>query len=140
MVAAELRRCSAEGAGEDGGVNLKIGLELSVHTTSPSMGEVAAQRPEGVRALTMKETPPEAQSERLRASPPHSALRADSSPIEGERVRFHSSRFFLASAMIARASAITCSCEYVTAVRASISHICASTEARNSSSEIASGG
>ena len=53
--------------------------------TSPSMGEVAAQRPEGVRALTLRFEPPEARSLRPLPSPPQSSLRDDSSSIEEER-------------------------------------------------------
>jgi len=53
--------------------------------TSSSMEEVAAKRPEEVRALTGKEEPQVAHLVHKRATPPQSALRADSSSIEEER-------------------------------------------------------
>jgi very-short-patch-repair endonuclease len=53
--------------------------------TSSSMEEVAAKRPEEVRALEVEKKPPVATLKRQRASPPQSALRADSSSIEEER-------------------------------------------------------
>ena len=49
------------------------------------MGEVAAKRPEGVRALTVKRKPSEAQAARAAGLAPSVALTRDSSPIEGER-------------------------------------------------------
>jgi hypothetical protein len=49
------------------------------------MEEVAAKRPEEVRALQVNEKPPLAHLQGRRASPPLSALRADSSSIEEER-------------------------------------------------------
>ncbi len=58
--------------------------------SSPSMGEVSAcasTRTEGVRALASPMMPQEAILQAQRASPPQSALRADSSPIEGEQTR-----------------------------------------------------
>lgn len=53
--------------------------------TSSSMEEVAAKRPEEVRAVSVKMKPHEARRSPVRASPPLSALRADSSSIEEER-------------------------------------------------------
>jgi very-short-patch-repair endonuclease len=53
--------------------------------TSSSMEEVAAKRPEEVRAPKVKMKPHKANPKRQRASPPQSALRADSSSIEEER-------------------------------------------------------
>lgn len=53
--------------------------------TSSSMEEVVAKRPEEVRATTVKDKPQAAHLEEKRASPPQSALRADSSSIEEER-------------------------------------------------------
>lgn len=53
--------------------------------TSSSMEEVAAKRPEEVRAPSWKDEPREARSSKPLASPPQSALRADSSSIEEER-------------------------------------------------------
>jgi very-short-patch-repair endonuclease len=53
--------------------------------TSSSMEEVAAKRPEEVRAPVVKKEPREASPSTSRASPPQSALRADSSSIEEER-------------------------------------------------------
>ena len=55
-----------------------------LRSTSSSMEEVAAQRPEEVRALASKKEPPQARSSRPLATPPQSALRADSSSIEEE--------------------------------------------------------
>ena len=54
-------------------------------TTSSSMEEVAAKRPEEVRAPALKTKPHEAHPKQKRASPPQSSLRADSSSIEEER-------------------------------------------------------
>ncbi len=53
--------------------------------SSPSMGEVAAKRPEGARPSTPEKEPQEAKPQTPRATPPQSAPRADSSPIEGEQ-------------------------------------------------------
>ncbi|MEZ5961918.1 MAG: DUF559 domain-containing protein [Hyphomonadaceae bacterium] len=53
--------------------------------TSSSMEEVAAKRPEEVRPRSLKQKPSEAHSSPPLASPPQSALRADSSSIEEER-------------------------------------------------------
>ena len=53
--------------------------------TSSSMEEVAAKRPEEVRAPTAKNEPHEAHSSSLAATPPQSSLRDDSSSIEEER-------------------------------------------------------
>ncbi len=52
---------------------------------SSSMEEVAAKRPEEVRPPSLKNEPREAHSSPLLATPPQSALRADSSSIEEER-------------------------------------------------------
>jgi DNA polymerase III alpha subunit len=59
----------------------------AVTPTSPSMGEVAAKRPEGVRALRVKEESLEAHMETSAGLTPSviALARADSSPIEGER-------------------------------------------------------
>jgi pyruvate dehydrogenase E1 component beta subunit len=65
-------------------VNTPIAV-LSNGESSPSMGEVAAKRPEGVTPMPSKEEPREAKPQAQRATPPQSALRADSSPIEGKR-------------------------------------------------------
>jgi very-short-patch-repair endonuclease len=54
-------------------------------STSSSMEEVAAKRPEEVRAPAAKNVPHEAHPSRAVATPPQSALRADSSSIEEER-------------------------------------------------------
>jgi hypothetical protein len=62
-----------------------IGLKLS--PTSSSMEEVAAKRPEEVRPPMMENEPPEAHPSTSLGSPPQSALRADSSPIEGEQTQ-----------------------------------------------------
>jgi hypothetical protein len=51
------------------------------------MEEVAAKRPEEVRAPTMKTKPQEAVLQVQRAPPPQSSLRDDSSSIEEERVQ-----------------------------------------------------
>jgi len=69
--------------------------ELFGRPTSSSMEEVAAKRPEEVRARNVKKKPPEARSSRPLASPPQSSLppsprlrrtgRDDSSSIEEER-------------------------------------------------------
>ena len=50
---------------------------------SPSMGE-APRSGGGGAGATLQAQPPEAKAQRERATPPQSALRADSSPIEGE--------------------------------------------------------
>lgn len=58
--------------------------------SSPSMGEVSAcarTLTERVRAPSLTTMPQEAVLQEQRASPPQSALRADSSPIEGEQTR-----------------------------------------------------
>jgi very-short-patch-repair endonuclease len=59
--------------------------EQNERATSSSMEEVAAKRPEEVRAPAVKNEPREAAPSTSRASPPQSALRADSSSIEEER-------------------------------------------------------
>ena len=60
-------------------------MSVGAHqTTSSSMEEVAAQRPEEVRAPNLKNEPSRAHSSRAVAAPPQSALRADSSSIEEE--------------------------------------------------------
>ena len=59
-------------------------MDVGAHQTSSSMEEVAARRPEEVRALTLKDKPCWVHSSRAVASPPQSALRADSSSIEEE--------------------------------------------------------
>ena len=51
--------------------------------TSPSMGEVAAQRPEGVRAPTPQALPHEALLETSAAPTPSVALRATAPPSRG---------------------------------------------------------
>lgn len=53
--------------------------------TSSSMEEVAAKRPEEVRAPLLKQVPHEARSFKPMATPPQSSLRDDSSSIEEER-------------------------------------------------------
>ncbi|MBL8547095.1 MAG: endonuclease domain-containing protein [Hyphomonadaceae bacterium] len=53
--------------------------------TSSSMEEVAAQRPEEVRAPAAKKKPDRARSSRPSATPPQSSLRDDISSIEEER-------------------------------------------------------
>jgi very-short-patch-repair endonuclease len=59
--------------------------EQNERLTSSSMEEVAAKRPEEVRAPAVKKEPHEATPHNLRASPPQSSLRVDSSSIEEER-------------------------------------------------------
>ncbi|MBX3430598.1 MAG: endonuclease domain-containing protein [Hyphomonadaceae bacterium] len=59
--------------------------KANAQTTSSSMEEVAAQRPEEVRAPAVKTKPHEAHPSKPLGSPPQSALRADSSSIEEER-------------------------------------------------------
>jgi len=67
------------------GVKVNTPIARLKGDSTPSMGEVAAKRPEEVRAETTKAKPQEAKPERSRAPPPQSSLRDDSSPIEGER-------------------------------------------------------
>jgi|CXWL01.1.fsa_nt_gi pyruvate dehydrogenase E1 component beta subunit len=70
----------------EGAQGVKVNTVIAMlGASSPSMGEVAAKRPEGVRPATVKAQPQEAHPQELRLSPPQSALRAESSPIEGER-------------------------------------------------------
>ncbi|GAN00208.1 DNA methylase [alpha proteobacterium U9-1i] len=58
--------------------------ERNAQIASPSMGEAPRSGGGGARASVAGE-PQEAKPEGSRATPPQSALRADSSPIEGER-------------------------------------------------------
>ena len=51
--------------------------------TSPSMGEVAAKRPEGVRAQAGKTKPQEAKSEKPAGLTPSVALCATAPPLRG---------------------------------------------------------
>jgi hypothetical protein len=60
-------------------------VNLAAHQTSSSMEEVAAKRPEEVRAPNSKKKPSWAHSSRPLASPPQSSLRDDSSSIEEEQ-------------------------------------------------------
>jgi very-short-patch-repair endonuclease len=60
--------------------------ETNARITSSSMEEVAAKRPEEVRARSIRKEPPEAHPATPLASPPQSALRADSSSIEEEQI------------------------------------------------------
>jgi hypothetical protein len=62
----------------------------AMRPTSPSMGEVSvcvSTLTEGVRAPALTTKPPEAVLPSQLSSPPQSALRADSSPIEGEQTQ-----------------------------------------------------
>jgi len=72
---------------EEGAQGVKVNTPIAVldGESSPSMGEVAAKRPEGVSPPVSKEAPQEAKPQTPRATPPQSALRADSSPIDGEQ-------------------------------------------------------
>jgi hypothetical protein len=61
-------------------------MNVADHTqcpTSPSLGEVAAKRPEGVFALPAKEKPREALSENAAGLTPSVALRATAPPLRG---------------------------------------------------------
>jgi very-short-patch-repair endonuclease len=65
--------------------NLAEAQKVNAQITSSSMEEVAAKRPEEVRAPSLKKAPHEARSFAPLASPPQSSLRDDSSSIEEER-------------------------------------------------------
>jgi pyruvate dehydrogenase E1 component beta subunit len=66
-------------------VNTPIAV-LSDGASSPSLGEVAAKRPEGVTPSTSKKESQEAKPQTPRATPPQSAPRADSSPIGEQEI------------------------------------------------------
>jgi pyruvate dehydrogenase E1 component beta subunit len=69
----------------EGAQGVKVNTPIAV-LSSPSMGEVSPKATEGVRSATAQAQPHEAKSPMPRPSPPQSALRADSSPIEGEQL------------------------------------------------------